>query len=57
MKYLEKQADTTGSETLILTHQQIAKDLGSSREVISRVLKKLEVSGKVVQSPHIIRLK
>lgn len=39
--YLQKQADTLGS-TLRMTHQDIANDLNSSREVISRLLKKME---------------
>jgi CRP/FNR family transcriptional regulator len=33
--------------SLNLNHQQIADDLNSSREVISRLLKKLEVNGVV----------
>ena len=32
-------------KTLNLTHQQIAEDLNSSREVISRLLKKMEKNG------------
>lgn len=32
----------TGSKELNVTHQQMADELGSSREVISRLLKQLE---------------
>ncbi len=32
----------TGSRTLFLTHAQLASDLNSSREVISRILKEME---------------
>jgi CRP/FNR family transcriptional regulator len=39
--YLKQQAQKNG-HTLHLTHQQIANDLNSSREVISRLLKKME---------------
>lgn len=39
--YLKQQARKYG-QTLNLTHQQIANDLNSSREVISRLLKKME---------------
>jgi CRP/FNR family transcriptional regulator, anaerobic regulatory protein len=39
--YLRQQAGKLGSH-LNLTHQQIANDLNSSREVISRLLKKME---------------
>jgi CRP/FNR family transcriptional regulator len=43
--YLKRQFKALGSDTLTITHQQIADDLNSSREVISRLLKKQE-SGK-----------
>ena len=45
--YLQKHADTLGS-TLKMTHQDIANDLNSSREVISRLLKKMEDKGWLV---------
>jgi CRP/FNR family transcriptional regulator len=44
--YLKKQADVLGPN-LNLTHQQIASDINSSREVVSRLLKKLESNGTV----------
>ncbi len=46
--YLKRQFDAFGSDTLHTTHQTIAYDLNSSREVISRLLKKLEQQGYVV---------
>lgn len=42
--YLEKQVEKMG-KTLQITHQEIATDLNSSREVISRLLKKMEAKG------------
>ena len=42
LEYLKKEARLKGSLVLKTTHQHIAYDLGSSREVISRLLKKLE---------------
>jgi len=36
-----------GNHTLLLTHQQLAVELGTAREVISRVLKDLERRGHV----------
>ena len=45
--YLEKQVVKLGNN-LKMTHQDIAKDLNSSREVISRLLKKMEAKGWVV---------
>ena len=40
--YLKRHADKTGRRNIELSHQQIADDLNSSREVISRLLKKME---------------
>lgn len=45
--YLKKQVDKFGS-TIKLTHQEIASDLNSSREVISRLMKKMENNGWLV---------
>lgn len=45
--YLKRYAGKAGKKILDLTHQQIADDLNSSREVISRLLKKMEQMGKV----------
>lgn len=45
LEYLKKEARLKKTSTLQTTHQHIAYDLGSSREVISRLLKKLEVEG------------
>ncbi len=42
--YLKKQVEKLGSN-LTITHQEIANDLNSSREVISRLLKKMEGKG------------
>lgn len=45
--YLQKQADALGTNIKI-THQEIANDLNSSREVISRLLKKMETQGWLI---------
>lgn len=47
LKYLEEKARIIESNTLHITHQDIAKELNSSREVISRLLKKLEQLGEI----------
>jgi len=47
LEYLKKEALLKNSQIIHTTHQQIAYDLGSSREVISRLLKKLEQNGYV----------
>ncbi|MFT3827598.1 MAG: Crp/Fnr family transcriptional regulator [Chitinophagaceae bacterium] len=45
--YLKKQVKELGTQQLRVTHQEIANDLSTSREVISRLLKKMENEGKV----------
>ena len=45
--HLNRMRDTTGSGDLKLSHQEIASDLNTSREVISRLLKKMEQRGLV----------
>lgn len=47
LEYLKKEANLKNTNILQTTHQHIADDLGSSREVISRLLKKLEVEGHI----------
>lgn len=46
--YLEKQFKDLKTRSLSVTHGEIANDLNSSREVISRLLKKMEQRGEVV---------
>jgi len=46
--YLEKQHRDLNTRILMLTHSQVANDLNSSREVISRLLKKMEQQKKVI---------
>ena len=48
MFYLKHQYETSKSRQLNITHQQVANDLNSSREVISRLLKKMEQRGELV---------
>ena len=47
LKYLRDKAKINQNETVQITHQQIAYDLHTSRVVISRLLKKLELKGKI----------
>jgi len=46
--YLSEKAKATGSTLLNLSHQDIADEMATSREVISRLLKKLETDNKVL---------
>jgi len=47
--YLKRQFESLG-DTITITHQEIADDLNSSREVISRLLKKLESQNRIAIS-------
>ncbi|MEE9361665.1 MAG: Crp/Fnr family transcriptional regulator [Cellulophaga sp.] len=57
IEYLKKEAKLKNTISLKTTHQQIAYDLGSSREVISRLLKKLETKGAIKLGQGTIELK
>jgi CRP/FNR family transcriptional regulator len=46
--YLKRQVEACGCKELKLSHQEIGFDLNTSREVISRLLKKMEQRGLVV---------
>jgi CRP/FNR family transcriptional regulator len=46
-KYLNEKVRVLKSRNIEITHQQIAEELNSSREVISRLLKKLEQQNRV----------
>jgi CRP/FNR family transcriptional regulator, anaerobic regulatory protein len=54
--YLTNQAEKLNTRSLQLTHQQIANDLNSSREVISRLLKNMERTGKLTLLRNAIEL-
>lgn len=48
--YLKRQFESIGKNAIVTTHQEIADDLNSSREVISRLLKKLENQKRIAIS-------
>lgn len=54
IKYLKEKA--AGNKDISITHQEIAEDLNSSREVISRLLKQLESRGQVILGRNHIQL-
>lgn len=55
--YLKRKMESTNNDVLSITHQQIADDLNSSREVVSRLLKKLEYDRKVDLGRNLIRIR
>ncbi|OQP50612.1 Crp/Fnr family transcriptional regulator [Niastella yeongjuensis] len=54
--YLKKHQETLGTNLIPLNHQEIANELNSSREVISRLLKKMEQFGKVKLNRNAIEI-
>ena len=56
LMYLQKKVRMTGQSIVKLTHQHIANEVGTAREVISRVLKKLETEGSISQTSEGIKI-
>jgi len=54
--FLTDEAARTGSSTIGLTHEQIAKYIGSAREVVSRMLKYFSTEGIVEVSRKGIKI-
>ncbi len=54
--YLKRHRDTLRTNTIEINHQQIADELNSSREVISRLLKKMEQLGKLKLNRNAIEI-
>ena len=54
--YLKELSRNTSVEFLDIRHHKIAKDLGTAREVVTRVLKKLEKEKKIMQVPKGIKV-
>lgn len=54
--YLLEKSKLKGEKVLSLRHKQIAGELGTAREVITRVMKRLEQEGKVKQLPEGIEI-
>ncbi|NKI30902.1 helix-turn-helix domain-containing protein [Croceivirga thetidis] len=57
VEYLKEKSRLNQSNTIKNTHQEIAYDLHSSRVVVSRLLKKLELMGKIVLHRNSIEIK
>lgn len=56
LNHLKKKTEILGQNTIKMSHTQLANELGTAREVISRVLKKLENEGKVSQQSGVIKV-
>ena len=47
LQFLQKRCEVMETDMLSITHEQLAQELGTAREVISRLLKKMEAEGLV----------
>lgn len=56
INYLKEKSKLTGKSVINISHEQIANDLASSRVVISRLLKKLELDQKILLFRNQIKL-
>jgi CRP/FNR family transcriptional regulator len=52
LSYLKNKISVSHSKNIKMSHQQIANDLGTAREVVSRILKKLENENKIIQNEN-----
>ncbi len=48
MEYLQDRRDKQEKSRIKISHQQLANELGTTRVVISRILKQFELSGKLI---------
>ena len=56
LQLLQKKSTVTNSKTIFTTHEQLATELGTAREVVSRLLKQMEEKGMVTLSRNKILL-
>jgi CRP/FNR family transcriptional regulator len=49
LDFLKERSTLTGQNPLKISHKEIANNLGSAREVVTRLMKKLESEGKLLQ--------
>jgi CRP/FNR family transcriptional regulator len=54
--HLKRKAELISNPSIEISHSQLANELGTAREVISRVMKKLENEGKVAQNSGKIKI-
>jgi CRP/FNR family transcriptional regulator len=56
VNYLKNKAKVSGKSSILLSHNQIAEEMGTSRVVISRLLKQLENDKKLILYRNEIKL-
>ncbi len=56
LSYLKEKSDVSGLKEIKITHKQIAEELGTAREVVSRIMKKLETNRQIEQGKGFVKL-
>ena len=56
LEYLHERIRRSGTDAVKVSHKKIADELGTAREVVSRILKKFEKEGLITQSPSGIEI-
>ncbi|WP_323789763.1 Crp/Fnr family transcriptional regulator [Psychroserpens sp.] len=56
LDHLNRKIELTNGTSIKISHSQLANELGTVREVISRVMKKLETEGLVIQNSGVIKI-
>ena len=56
LSYLKEKSDVSGLKEIKVTHKQIAEELGTAREVVSRIMKKLETNRQIEQGKGFVKL-
>lgn len=54
--HLKKKIELTNNHSVKISHNQLAHELGTAREVITRVMKKLEIDEKIIQNSGEIKI-
>lgn len=56
VKLLRQKAEVYNTDEIAITHQQLAEELGTTREVVSRLLKQMEKENMIVLSRNKIKM-
>ncbi|WP_304343014.1 Crp/Fnr family transcriptional regulator [Chryseobacterium koreense] len=57
LEYLNNRMTLLAKDELRISHKEIANDVGTAREVVSRILKKFENEGVITQSSSVIKFR
>ncbi len=56
LQFLTRKALITGQNPIVITHKEIALEMGTVREVVTRLLKKLQQEHRIIQHPDAIEI-